>query len=86
LATPFDCLIIDEVAQLKEVESVIALQIKGVTHAFLIGDPKQLPATVISKVCLQWLFQKSLLNVTFLQILIKLFIPCNNWFISLQKK
>ena len=40
LATPFDCLIIDEVAQLKEVESVIALQIKGVTHAFLIGDPK----------------------------------------------
>ena len=51
LAAPFDCLLIDEAAQLKEAESTIALQIRGVTHAFLIGDPKQLPATVISKVC-----------------------------------
>jgi hypothetical protein len=56
MATPFDCLIIDEAAQLKEAESTIALQIIGVKHAFLIGDPKQLPATVISKVCFQWLF------------------------------
>eukprot|EP00253_Pinus_taeda_P033221 PITA_33221 len=49
LAAPFDCLIIDEAAQLKEAESTIALQIMGVKDAFLIGDPKQLPATVISK-------------------------------------
>jgi senataxin len=56
MATPFDCLIIDEAAQLKEAESTIALQIIGVKHAFLIGDPKQLPATVISKVSFQWLF------------------------------
>jgi superfamily I DNA and/or RNA helicase len=49
LAVPFDCLIIDEAAQLKEAESTIALQIKGVTHAFLIGDPKQLPTVINSK-------------------------------------
>ena len=53
LAAPFDCLLIDEAAQLKEAESIIALQIIGVTHAFFIGDPKQLPTIVISKVCFQ---------------------------------
>ena len=56
LATPFECLIIDEASQLKEAESTITLQIIGVTHAFFIGDPKQLPTTIISKVCFQWLF------------------------------
>ncbi|GLJ34036.1 hypothetical protein SUGI_0684510 [Cryptomeria japonica] len=45
---PFDCLIIDEAAQLTEAESTIALQTRGVRHAILIGDPYQLPATVIS--------------------------------------
>jgi senataxin len=60
LATPFDCLIIDEAAQLKEAESTIALQIKGVTHAFLIGDPKQLPATVISKLAEKMKYGRSL--------------------------
>ena len=38
--TSFDYLIIDEATQLKEVEFTIALQITGVTHSFLIGDPK----------------------------------------------
>ena len=42
LATPSDCLIIDDAAQLKEDESTIALQIAGVTHAFFLGDPKQI--------------------------------------------
>ena len=42
LAALFDYLIIDEAAQLKEVESTIALQITGVMHAFFIGDPKQI--------------------------------------------
>lgn len=60
LAAPFDCLIIDEAAQLKEAESTIALQIKGVTHAFLIGDPKQLPATVISKLAEKMKYGRSL--------------------------
>ena len=56
LEAPFDCLIIDEASRLKEAESTIALQIIGVTHAFFIGDPKQLPTTIINKVCFQWLF------------------------------
>ena len=34
LAAPFDCLIIDEAAQLKEVDSTIALKIIGATNAF----------------------------------------------------
>jgi len=50
LAEPFNCMIIDEAAQVKEAESTIALQITGVKYAFLIGDPEQLPTTVISKV------------------------------------
>ncbi|KAH9289070.1 hypothetical protein KI387_033187, partial [Taxus chinensis] len=49
MAGSFDCLIIDEAAQLTEAESTIALQIRGLRQAFLIGDPNQLPATVISK-------------------------------------
>ena len=56
LAALFDYLIIDEAAQLKEVESTIALQITSVTHAFFIGDPKKLLAIVIGKVCFQWIF------------------------------
>jgi len=43
LETPFDYLIINEVAQLKVVESTITLYIEVVMRAFLIGDPKQLP-------------------------------------------
>jgi len=60
LAAPFDCLIIDEAAQLKEAESTIALQIAGITHAFMIGDPKQLPATVISKLAEKMNYGRSL--------------------------
>eukprot|EP01018_Ginkgo_biloba_P036071 Gb_27268 [translate_table: standard] len=49
LAEPFNCLIIDEAAQLKEAEATIVMQIKGLTHAFFTGDPQQLTATVFSK-------------------------------------
>jgi hypothetical protein len=86
LAAPFDCLIIDESAQLKEAESTIALQITGVTHAFLIGDPKQLPATVISKVCFQWFFQWTFLDLTLLLVLVMFLSPYYDCFISLQRK
>ncbi|KAL3635027.1 hypothetical protein CASFOL_022081 [Castilleja foliolosa] len=45
---PFSLLVIDEAAQVKECESIIPLQILDVTHAILVGDEKQLPATVNS--------------------------------------
>ncbi|WOH13225.1 hypothetical protein DCAR_0832734 [Daucus carota subsp. sativus] len=47
---PLKVLVIDEAAQLKECESVIPLQLKGVKHAILIGDECQLPATVKSTI------------------------------------
>lgn len=47
---PPKVLVIDEAAQLKECESVIPLQLKGVQHAILIGDECQLPATVRSAI------------------------------------
>ncbi|XP_058076289.1 uncharacterized protein LOC131224868 [Magnolia sinica] len=47
---PLEALVVDEAAQLKECESVIALRIKGIKHAVLIGDERQLPSIVKSKV------------------------------------
>ncbi|KAL8483086.1 hypothetical protein ACS0TY_025947 [Phlomoides rotata] len=46
---PFQFLVIDEAAQVKECETSIALQIRDVRHAILVGDEKQLPATISSK-------------------------------------
>lgn len=43
-------LVIDEAAQLKECESAIPLQLPGLNHCILIGDEKQLPALVKSRV------------------------------------
>ncbi|AES99089.2 P-loop nucleoside triphosphate hydrolase superfamily protein [Medicago truncatula] len=43
-------LVIDEAAQLKECESMIPLQLPGLQHGILIGDEKQLPALVKSKI------------------------------------
>nr|GLL19020.1 probable helicase MAGATAMA 3 isoform X3 [Ipomoea trifida] len=47
---PIELLVIDEAAQLKECESTIPLQLPGLSNAILIGDEKQLPAMVQSKV------------------------------------
>ncbi|XP_020554805.1 uncharacterized protein LOC105178399 [Sesamum indicum] len=58
--TPFELVIIDEAAQLKECESSIPLQLPGLRHAVLVGDEKQLPAMVISKVCEKAGFGRSL--------------------------
>ncbi|KAF7079843.1 hypothetical protein CFC21_084016 [Triticum aestivum] len=61
-AEPFDILVVDEAAQLKECESMIPLQIPGIRLAVLIGDEYQLPALVKSQVtrhcpwCFCWLF------------------------------
>jgi senataxin len=49
-ASPFDLLVVDEAAQLKECESLIPLQLPGVRHAVLIGYEFQLPALVKSRV------------------------------------
>lgn len=48
--SPLEMVVIDEAAQLKESESTIPLQLPGLRHAILIGDEKQLPAMVQSKV------------------------------------
>ncbi|XBI42398.1 hypothetical protein VPH35_126740 [Triticum aestivum] len=49
-----DLLLIDEAAQLKECESLIPLQVSGLKHAVLIGDERQLPAMVQSKIRRCW--------------------------------
>ncbi|KAL6538714.1 hypothetical protein OROGR_012702 [Orobanche gracilis] len=46
---PFHFLVIDEASQVKECETIIALQLPDVKHAILVGDECQLPATVASK-------------------------------------
>ena len=47
---PVEMVIIDEAAQLKECESMIPFQIPGLRNTILIGDDRQLPAMVQSKV------------------------------------
>ncbi|KAJ4974650.1 hypothetical protein NE237_007824 [Protea cynaroides] len=58
--TPLEVLVIDEAAQLKECESAIPLQLPVVRHAILIGDERQLPAMVISKISEKAGFGRSL--------------------------
>ncbi|PIA63251.1 hypothetical protein AQUCO_00200935v1 [Aquilegia coerulea] len=55
-APPFELLVIDEPAQLKECESAIPLQLPQIRHAILIGDELQLPAMIKSKVIVLFLF------------------------------
>ncbi|XP_058179719.1 helicase sen1-like [Rhododendron vialii] len=57
---PLELLVIDEAAQLKECESTIPLQLSGLRHAILIGDERQLPAVVQSKICQPAEFGRSL--------------------------
>ncbi|KAK7305619.1 hypothetical protein VNO77_43525 [Canavalia gladiata] len=58
--TPVQFLVIDEAAQLKECESTIPLQLPGLHHVVLIGDERQLPAVVKSKVCEEAEYGRSL--------------------------
>lgn len=51
---PFQLLVIDEAAQVKECETSIAFQIKDIRHTILVGDECQLPATVSSKVIIEF--------------------------------
>ncbi|KAL5102075.1 hypothetical protein RYX36_006402 [Vicia faba] len=50
MVKPVQFLVMDEAAQLKECESTIPLQLLGLRHCILIGDDRQLPALVKSKV------------------------------------
>lgn len=47
---PVQFLVIDEAAQLKECESAIPLQLSGLRRAILVGDSRQLPSMVKSKI------------------------------------
>ncbi|KAL2317323.1 hypothetical protein Fmac_031199 [Flemingia macrophylla] len=58
--TPFQFLVIDEAAQLKECESTIPLQLPGLISCILIGDDRQLPAMVKSKIADKAEFGRSL--------------------------
>nr|XP_048333039.1 uncharacterized protein LOC107434514 isoform X2 [Ziziphus jujuba var. spinosa] len=60
MSNALELVVIDEAAQLKECESAIPLQLPGVRHAILIGDEKQLPATVKSKISEEAAFGRSL--------------------------
>ncbi|KAG0557184.1 hypothetical protein KC19_11G108300 [Ceratodon purpureus] len=50
LGMPFSCVIVDEAAQLVEAESTIVMQMKEIKQLVLVGDQKQLPATVMSQI------------------------------------
>lgn len=50
--TAFDCAIIDEASQLVEAETTIITRRTSLKQLILVGDHKQLPATVISQVVL----------------------------------
>ncbi|RZB98293.1 putative ATP-dependent helicase C29A10.10c, partial [Glycine soja] len=58
--TPIELLVIDEAAQLKECEATIPLQLYGIRHSILIGDERQLPAMVQSKISEKAEFGRSL--------------------------
>ncbi|XP_019158454.1 PREDICTED: probable helicase MAGATAMA 3 [Ipomoea nil] len=60
-------LVIDEAAQLKECESTISMQLPGLCHAILIGDEKQFPSMVQSKIC-----EKADFGRSFFERLVKL--------------
>ncbi|KAI8540975.1 hypothetical protein RHMOL_Rhmol08G0027100 [Rhododendron molle] len=59
---PLELLVIDDAAQLKECESTIPLQLSGLRHAILVGDERQLPASVQYSYRMCWAakFERSL--------------------------
>eukprot|EP00727_Mastigamoeba_balamuthi_P011263 m51a1_g676 putative splicing endonuclease positive effector (3357) ;mRNA; f:269460-283890 len=59
LACGFQTVIVDEAAQSVELETLIPIR-KDVQRAILIGDTKQLPATVLSHVATEYQFGQSL--------------------------
>ncbi|KAK6911188.1 DNA2/NAM7 helicase-like, C-terminal [Dillenia turbinata] len=60
--TLFDAVVIDEAAQALEPATLIPLQLlkSNKTKCIMVGDPKQLPATVLSSVASKYLYQCSM--------------------------
>ncbi|XP_027122644.1 uncharacterized protein [Coffea arabica] len=61
-STLFDAVVVDEAAQALEPATLIPLQLlksKG-TRCIMVGDPKQLPATVLSNIASKYLYQCSM--------------------------
>ncbi|KAJ7534754.1 hypothetical protein O6H91_12G002500 [Diphasiastrum complanatum] len=71
-APEFDFVIVDEASQLVEAETAIVTQLKNLWQVLLVGDHKQLPATVISQVAANCGYGRSLFER--LQLLQH---PCN---------
>ncbi|KAJ7543413.1 hypothetical protein O6H91_09G037300 [Diphasiastrum complanatum] len=57
---PFQVLVIDEASQLVEAETAIVTQMDGLRRAILVGDQKQLPATVFSELAKRCNYDRSL--------------------------
>jgi hypothetical protein len=58
----FDTLLLDEAGQCPEAEFYIATSFPGVERIIVVGDPKQLPATVISQHCCRAGYKESWLG------------------------
>ncbi|KAN0003234.1 hypothetical protein ACTFIZ_009409 [Dictyostelium cf. discoideum] len=59
MAGGFDIVIIDEAAQAVETSTLIPIQ-HGCKKVVLVGDPKQLPATIISPLAIKYKYDQSL--------------------------
>ncbi|KAK7208424.1 SEN1 N terminal-domain-containing protein [Myxozyma melibiosi] len=59
LALTFDTVIIDEAAQCVELSALIPLKY-GATRCAMVGDPNQLPPTVLSQTASKYLYEQSL--------------------------
>ncbi|OEH73563.1 tRNA-splicing endonuclease positive effector [Cyclospora cayetanensis] len=59
LAECFDTVVVDEASQAVELATLIPLRL-GCRRLILVGDPKQLPATIFSRVAIQLRYDRSL--------------------------
>ena len=59
LRLTFEVVLIDEAVQSCETETLMPL-VYGARHAILVGDPQQLPATVLSKLAVDMSYKRSL--------------------------
>lgn len=62
----FNCAIIDEASQCAEPELLMPLMYNSISKLILIGDPMQLPATVISPIAAEYNYGRSLFERIFL--------------------
>jgi senataxin len=60
ISTMFDVIIVDEAAQAVEPSTLIPLANVKAKQVFLVGDPAQLPATILSKECVKNKYDQSL--------------------------